>query len=337
MPVPSAESIAFTVLTTLLNSDFVGTLFRGIFPTGTSTTIPIDPIAIQEGAFDATLCPGGCGASVMIRDLNISVVRTDRLPITAQVMLDVSVTSIVNGRRAPLPIVTSAGDLTVDIDTARGGTNLRFKTRIMLGSSKTPAGFFRISAAQLPEALRSFDLPVHIGEIVPAPGFELEGEDLRFVGTSIGGRAAASLIASYEEELVPYMRAMVGYLLNTLLCQRFGTACPTRPVPQLPAFAVPTPVIAMGVVGVAGLIGLFLWSRSRKGLSGLFGEMSDDQLCDDYERRVKAFRDHLYKFNYDDPAAWDAERERLRDLYDASSDACLRLADNETRQKRKKR
>lgn len=335
MPVPSAESIAFTVLTTLLNGDFVGTLFRGIFPTGTSTTIPIEPIAIQEGAFEATLCPGGCGASVTIRDLNISVVRTDRLPVTVQVMLDVSVTSIVNGRRAPLPIVTSAGDLTVDIDTARGGTNLRFKTRIMIGSTKTPAGFFRISAAQLPEAMRSFDLPVHIGEIVPAPGFELEGDDLRFVGTSVGGRAAASLIASYEQELVPYMRAMVGYLLNTLLCQRFGTACPTRPMPQLPAFSVPTPFIAASVVGVAGLIALFLWKRSQNGLAGLLGGMSDDQLCDAYESRVKAFRTHLWS-QAEDESAWDAERFRLKALVEESSDACWRLADNEMRQKRKR-
>lgn len=336
MPLPSAETIVATLVSTLLSSDLVATLFRGIFPVGTSTTIPIDPITIQEGAFEATLCPGGCGARITIRNLNVSAARTDRLPITVQIVLDVSVASVVAGRRAPLPIVTTGGDLAVDLDTARGTTNLKFKTQLVFGASRTPNGHFRINPANVPEALRFENVSVDIAEIVPVPGFELEGPDLQFRGTSIGGRTAAELIEAYEADLVPYMRAMVRYLLNRLLCERFGTVCPERPIPQLPplGFAPFMPAIVGVSLVAAAFVGFVLWKKSKKTrVAGLFG-MSDEQLCDEKNQRAEAFRKHLWNGGSDEE--WDRKRARLREHYEESEEACWRLFDKESRPNRRR-
>lgn len=296
------ESLVASILSSLLSSDLVGSLFRTIFPVGSSQTIPIEQIDVQEGAFAATLCPGGCGARVVIRNLNVSSARTDRFPLTVQIVLDVSVTSIVAGRRAPLPIVTSAGDLTVDIDTARGATNLKFKSQIVFGAPRTPAGHFRVNPANIPEALRFSGVSVDIAEITPVPGFELEGADLQFRGTSIGGRAAAELIAVYEEDLVPYMRAMVRYLLNTLLCQRFGTQCPERPIPQLPPLGlarISPAIMAVGLVA-ASLVGLFFWKRSKRkqGLNSYDEEspLGDLKLYHRYLTASRAMKDERREF-----------------------------------------
>lgn len=323
------DPIIATILSALLSSDLINTVFRQVFPPGSTQTIPIDAVNIQEGAFEATLCPGGCGARITIRNLDVSVPQTDRFPIVARVVLDVSVASVVNGRRAPLPLVTTGGDLTVDVNTARGRTDLKFKTQIVFGASQTPRAHFRINPATLPAALRFTNIPVDIAEIVPVPGFELEADDLDFVGTTIGGRAAVAVVNAYEEEFVPYMRQMVRYLLNTLLCGRFGTRCPERPIPQLPnvSLGMSPIVIALGV-GALIVGGAYLLKRRGSGLSGV---REDESLCEDKERRKKLFQDHLWSGGEGD--SWDERRALLRESYEESEEACWRLLDRETRRK----
>jgi hypothetical protein len=195
--------------------------------------------------------------------------RTDRFPIVARIVLDVSVASVVGGRRAPLPLTTTGGDLAVDIDTGRGATNLKFKTQVLFGSPTTPRFHFRINPSSMPAAMRAFDTSVDIAEIVPVPGYEIEAADIQVTGTSTGGRIAAQAISAYQEDLVPYMRQMVGYMLNSLLCARFGTQCPERPMPEFPTLSPPTSlIVAASAVVVLALGGAYLLIKRRKG-SGL--------------------------------------------------------------------
>jgi hypothetical protein len=114
--------------------------------------------------------------------------------------------------------------------------------------------------------MREFNTSVDIAEIVPVPGFELEAADIQFTGTSVGGRTAARVIAAYQDEMVPYMRRMVGYLLNKLLCDRFGTSCPERPMPEFPTLSLPISPIVVAA-GLITLIvgGVYLWKRSKRG------------------------------------------------------------------------
>lgn len=262
---PTPDAIVATILSSLLSSDLVNTIFRQVFPVGAAMTVPIDPIFVRESGFEATMCPGGCGARVVVRNLDISVMRTDSFPITARIVLDVSVASIVGGRRAPFPIETTAGDITVDLDTGRGSTNLKFKTQIVFGSSSTPQAHFRVNPTNLPDALRSFGVNIDIAEITPVPGFELEAADLVFAGTSTGGSVAASVIAAYQEDFVPYMRQMVKYFLNALVCQRFGTACPRRPTPEFPTSVfAPSPVLLAVAIGSGLVFGAYLLRNRRE-------------------------------------------------------------------------
>lgn len=264
------SSVVATLLSSLLSTDLVSTIFRQVFPTGTSTTVPIDPITVQETAFSATLCPGGCGARVTVRNLDVSVMRSDSFPITARITLDVSVASVVRGSRAPFPITSTGGDLTVDVDTARGSTDLKFKTQIVFGSTFVPQAHFRVNPLLLPDALRSFGVNVDIAEIIPVPGFELESQDLVFRGASTGGNVAASVISAYQADFVPYMRQMVRYVLNLLLCQRFGTRCPERPMPVFPGMnLIPNPAIIAAGVAVLFVGGALLWRHHQNKKMGL--------------------------------------------------------------------
>lgn len=273
------EEILAPVLAAVLNSDLIGALFRQVFPAGTAVNVPIDPIGVAFGPASATLCPGGCGAKVTIRNLAATADGRNELPIRVRIVLDVSVRSHLGGARAPLPLVTSGGDLAIDIDTSRGSTDLKFVMEAIFSrsSSTTPEGFFRVNPANLPSAMRFTGVAVDIGEIFPVPGFELEADDLDFQGTSTGGRAAAQVINYYEAALVPYMRAMIHYSLNTLLCTRFGTECRELVMPEFPDLTPrASPIVLAAGLATLLLGGAYLWRKKRRGLGFTTDEGNDD-------------------------------------------------------------
>lgn len=286
------EEILAPVLAALLNSDLIGALFRQVFPSGTSMTVPIDPITVALGPVSATLCPGGCGAKVTIRNLVATADGRSELPIRVRIVLDVSVRSQVGSARAPLPLVTSGGDLAIDIDTTRGATDLKFVMEAIFArtSNETPEGFFRVDTSDLPSAMRFSGVAVDVGEILPVPGFELEAEDLDFQGTSTGGRAAAQVINYYEAAMVPYMRGMIHYSLNTLLCARFGTDCRELVMPEFPDLT-PRGSSLVLVAGLATLLlgGAYLWKKRKTSALASLPPMSED-LFRDYRRVTEAGR-----------------------------------------------
>jgi len=267
----TAEEITAPILSSVLSSGLIDSLFGQIFPVGSSVNVPIEAISVEQGPLTMTLCPRGCGARVTFRRVVVQSDPVRRFPIQVKVTIDASVMSIVSGSRAPLPLVTTGGDLAIDLDTSRGRTDLRFQTSILFGSPRTPNGYFRVNTFDLPPPLRISGLTVDIGEIVPMPGFELEADDLQFSGTSISGRAASHIIRTYQEQYVPYMRAIVRHMLNSLLCARFGTRCPERPLPPIPMIGLglgPSSVVVASAV-VASILGIVWWKKRRKNLGGL--------------------------------------------------------------------
>lgn len=259
------ESIVASVLSALLSEDLVRMVFRRIFPVGAPIDIPINRLEVSQDIFSATMCPSGCGVRVVIRDLNVTIPRTGSFPLAANISIDLGVASIVNGVRAPWRIETTAGDLDLDLDTSRGATNLKFKFVVLFNSRTTPQGYFRVNNSLIPEGMRFEGLTMDVSEIVPIPGFELERADLSFEGASILGAATVRIINAYIEQLVPYMRALIRYVLNTELCRALGTTCPRRPIPDAPTLrlGISPIMIAAGLTTVA-LFGAILWRASKQ-------------------------------------------------------------------------
>lgn len=230
------------LLPLLLNNDIVGGRFRAALPAGATIVLPIEPVAQRLGPATATFCPAGCEARIVVRDVGIANVSELRFAVT----LSVSAASYVGGRRAPFPVTTTLGDLAVDVDTARGSSDLRFGFLVELGAAAPPRGFFRVRIAEAPEALRALGVSIDIGPVTALRGFELEDVDV-----DVRGGLLASSINAFKADLMTRLRAELVWAVNNALCTRFGSACPPRPAFALPSLPRSTPLfLSLGLTAI---------------------------------------------------------------------------------------
>lgn len=246
-----------TILSALVSSDLVGTVFRAALPEGAVFTVPVPAYERREGPASLVFCATGCELRVRISRVSVTEL-TSTLPLRATVLVELNVASFVNGVRAPLPVRTSAGDFSVDLDTSRGANPLRYSMTVRVGQDATPSGFVRVRPRVFTDLLTALRVNVDVSQLLPTANGALEAADLDVRATSYGGRYLVELIERFREQLLLRLRAETNYAVNDKICRELGGVnCPPKPaMPEIDvaaylrrqAFGVGALLVATGLL-----------------------------------------------------------------------------------------
>jgi hypothetical protein len=218
------------VVAALVQSDLVGSVFRAALPQGAVFTVPVPMYERREGPASVVFCASGCELRVQIRRVALTALSST-MPVRATVLVEVNVASYVNGVRAPLPVRTTAGDFTVDLDTSRGANPLRYTATVRVSQDRVPpAGYVRVRPAALAESLRLLGVSVDLSALLPTADGALESADLEVRATSYGGRYIVELVNRFRDQILARLRAEANYAINAKICTELnGENCPPRP------------------------------------------------------------------------------------------------------------
>jgi len=218
------------VIAALVESDIVGNVFRAVLPEGAVFTVPVPAYERREGPASVVFCATGCELRVRISRVSVTALSST-MPLRATVLVELNVASFVNGVRAPLPVRTSAGDFSVDLDTSRGANPLRYTMTVSVNQNAAPpAGFVRVRPRALAEILTALQANVDVSQLTPTANGALEAADLDVRATSYGGRYIVELIDRFRGQILARLRAETNYAVNDKICRELGGVnCPPKP------------------------------------------------------------------------------------------------------------